>query len=33
MVFWLSYDVFVLISHVVDTDYILDMSLNNLLEA
>ena len=29
MVFWLSYDVFVLISHVVDTDYVLAMSSNN----
>jgi len=29
MMFWLSYDVFVLISHVVDTVYALAMSLNN----
>ena len=29
MMFWLSYDMLVLISLVVDTDYILAMSLNN----
>jgi len=29
MMFWWSYDMLVLISHVVDTDYVLAMSLNN----
>jgi len=29
MMFWLSYDVFVRISHVVDIDYVLAMSSNN----
>ena len=29
MMFWLSYDMLVLISPVVGTDYVLAMSLNN----
>ena len=29
MMFWLSYDMLVLISHVVDTDYVLAMSSNS----
>jgi len=29
MMFWSSYDMLVLISHVVDTNYVLVMSLNN----
>ena len=32
MMFWLSYDVFVLISHVVDILYALAMLLNNELK-